>query len=52
MTNLMEIFEKEQIQKLTLKKRIPAFRSGDTIKVILKIILSGWKSTKKNFINA
>ena len=38
MTNLMEIFEKEQIQKLTLKKRIPAFRSGDTVKVSIKIV--------------
>ena len=38
MTNLMEIFEKEQIQKLTLKKRIPAFRSGDTVKVTIKIV--------------
>ena len=38
MTNLMEKFEKEQINKLTSKKRIPAFRSGDTIKVTLKII--------------
>ena len=38
MTNLMQKFEKEQIDKLTSKKRIPAFRSGDTIKVTLKII--------------
>lgn len=38
MTNVMETFEKEQIQRLTSKKRIPAFRSGDTMKVILKII--------------
>ena len=38
MNNLTEIFEKEQIEKLTLKKRIPAFRSGDTIKVTLKIV--------------
>jgi len=38
MTNVMETFEKEQIQRLTTKKRIPAFRSGDTMKVILKII--------------
>ena len=34
----MEIFEKEQIQKLTSNKRIPAFRSGDTMKVTLKIV--------------
>ena len=38
MNNLTETFEKEQIEKLTLKKRIPAFRSGDTIKVTLKIV--------------
>ncbi len=37
MTNLMETFEKKQIEKLTTKKRIPAFRSGDTLKVTLKI---------------
>ena len=34
----METFEKEQIQKLTSNKRIPAFRSGDTMKVTLKIV--------------
>ena len=38
MTNLMQKFEKEQIDRLTLKKRIPAFRPGDTIKVTLKIV--------------
>ena len=38
MNNLTEIFEKDQIQKLTSKKRIPAFRSGDTMKVTLKIV--------------
>ena len=38
MTNLISIFEKEQIDKLTLKKRIPLFRSGDTLKVNVKII--------------
>ena len=38
MTNLMQKFEKEQIDRLTSKKRIPAFRPGDTIKVTLKII--------------
>jgi len=38
MTNLTQKFEKEQIDKLTSKKRIPAFRSGDTIKVTLKIV--------------
>ena len=38
MTNLMQKFEKEQIDRLTSKKRIPAFRAGDTIKVSLKIV--------------
>ena len=38
MTNLMQKFEKEQIDRLTSKKRIPAFRAGDTIKVTLKIV--------------
>ena len=38
MTNLMQKFEKEQIDRLTSKKRIPAFRPGDTVKVILKIV--------------
>jgi len=38
MNNFTETFEKDQIQKLTGKKRIPAFRSGDTMKVTIKII--------------
>ena len=38
MTNLMQKFEKDQIDRLTSKKRIPAFRPGDTIKVTLKIV--------------
>tara|TARA_B110000467_G_C18168228_1_gene393663 strand:+ start:127 stop:639 length:513 start_codon:yes stop_codon:yes gene_type:complete len=38
MTNLLQISEKQQIEKLTLKKRIPAFRPGDTLKVTLKIV--------------
>ena len=38
MTNLLQIFEKKQIEKLTSNKRIPAFRSGDVLKVTLKII--------------
>ena len=37
MNNLVQTYEKKQINKLTSKKRIPAFRSGDTIKVTLKI---------------
>ena len=38
MNDLVNIFEKKQIEKLTSKKRIPAFRAGDTIKVTLKIV--------------
>ena len=38
MNNLIETFEKEQIEKLTSKKRIPAFRSGDTVRATIKII--------------
>ena len=38
MSNLLQKFEKEQINRLTSKKRIPAFRPGDTIKVTLKIV--------------
>ncbi len=38
MTNLMQKSESAQIERLTSKKRIPAFRPGDTIKVTLKIV--------------
>ena len=38
MNELMQKFEKKQIEKLTSKKNIPTFRPGDTIKVTLKII--------------
>ena len=37
MNNLVEKFEKKQIAKLTSKKNIPTFRSGDTLRVIIKI---------------
>ena len=33
MVNDLEKFEKSQIEKLTSKTRIPAFSSGDAIKV-------------------
>ena len=33
----METFEKKEIEKLTSKKSIPAFRSGDTLKITVKI---------------
>ena len=37
MSNLLETFEKKQIERLTSKKRIPTFRPGDTLKVTLRI---------------
>ena len=37
MTNLLETFEKEKIEILTSKKRIPAFRPGDSMKISVKI---------------
>ena len=48
MTNTIEIFEKKQIEKLTAKKRVPAFRPGDTLKVTVKII-EGEKSRSQAF---
>ncbi len=38
MNNLVEKFEKKQIAKLISKKNIPAFRSGDTVRVTIKIV--------------
>ena len=40
MTNLLQKIEKKQIDKLVSNKRIPAFRSGDTLKVTVKIVES------------
>ena len=40
MTNLLHKIEKQQIDKLVSNKRIPAFRSGDTLKVTVKIVES------------
>ena len=37
MSNLLQTFEKKQIEKLTGKKSIPTFRTGDTLKVTLRI---------------
>ena len=48
MTHAMEMFEKKQIEKLTAKKRIPAFRAGDTLKVTVKIV-EGEKSRSQAF---
>ena len=38
MKNLVEKYEKDQIKKLTSSKNIPAFRSGDTLKITIKIV--------------
>ena len=48
MSNLLETFEKEQIEKLTAKKRVPAFRPGDTLKVTVRIT-EGSKSRLQAF---
>ena len=48
MSNLLEKFEKKQIDKLTSKKRIPAFRPGDTLKVTVRIT-EGSKSRLQAF---
>ena len=48
MGNLLETFEKQQIEKLTSKKRVPAFRPGDTLKVTVRIT-EGSKSRLQAF---
>ena len=48
MTNLLQKFEKQQIERLTSKKRIPTFRPGDTVKVTLKIV-EGEKSRLQSY---
>ena len=48
MSNLLETFEKQQIEKLTSKKRVPAFRPGDTLKVTVRIT-EGSKSRLQAF---
>ena len=48
MSNLLETFEKQQVEKLTSKKRVPAFRPGDTLKVTVRIT-EGSKSRLQAF---
>ena len=48
MSNLLETFEKQQIEKLTSKKRVPAFRPGDTLRVTVRIT-EGSKSRLQAF---
>lgn len=38
MTNIIEQFEKGQIEKLTENKSVPDFRAGDTVKVSVRVI--------------
>lgn len=38
MKNVIEQFEKDQIEKLTADKAIPDFRAGDTVKVSVRVI--------------
>ncbi|MBN8511443.1 MAG: 50S ribosomal protein L19 [Rickettsiales bacterium] len=38
MKNVIEQFEKNQIEKLTADKGIPDFRAGDTVKVSVRVI--------------
>lgn len=35
--NLIQILEKEQMEKLSADKKIPEFRAGDTVKVHVKV---------------
>ena len=48
MSNLLETYEKLQIEKLTSKKRVPAFRPSDTLKVTVRIT-EGSKSRLQAF---
>ena len=48
MSNLLETYEKKQIERLTSKKRIPTFRPGDTLKVTVRIT-EGSKSRLQAF---
>jgi large subunit ribosomal protein L19 len=36
--NLLQTFENEQLKKLTENKKIPDFKAGDTLKVMVKVI--------------
>ena len=38
MTNLIDQFEKNQINKLTESKEVPEFRAGDTVRVSVRVI--------------
>lgn len=36
--NLLQQLEQEQVQKLLQGKKIPAFRPGDTVRVLVKVV--------------
>ncbi len=36
--NILQAFEKEHLKKLTENKKIPDFRAGDTLKVMVKVV--------------
>ncbi len=36
--NILQTFEQEQLKKLTENKKIPDFRPGDTVKVMVKVV--------------
>jgi large subunit ribosomal protein L19 len=36
--NILQTFEQEQLKKLTANKKIPDFKAGDTVKVMVKVI--------------
>ena len=36
--NLLQTFEQDQLKKLTENKKIPDFRAGDTLKVMVKVV--------------
>jgi large subunit ribosomal protein L19 len=36
--NLLQTFEQEQLAQLTANKKIPDFRAGDTLKVMVKVV--------------
>ena len=38
MTNIIEQFEKDQIEKLIENKKLPEFRAGDTVRVSVRVI--------------
>lgn len=38
MTNIIEEFEKKQIEDLTKNKNVPEFRAGDTVRVKVRVI--------------